>query len=67
MIVASQAFHGLAYVFFIIAGQMYAGAVAPEGTGGSMQALVFTAQKYRRSLARFYAHLVVSHPRPTVA
>jgi len=44
VIVASQAFHGLAYVFFIIAGQMYAGAVAPEGTGGSMQALVFTAQ-----------------------
>ena len=44
MIVVSQAFHGLAYVFFIIAGQMYAGAVAPEGTGGSMQALIFTAQ-----------------------
>ncbi len=44
VIVASQAFHGLAYVFFIIAGQMYAGAVAPEGAGGSMQALIFTAQ-----------------------
>ncbi len=44
VIVASQAFHGLAYVFFIIAGQMYAGAVAPEGTASSMQALVFTAQ-----------------------
>ena len=44
VIVASQAFHGLAYVFFIIAGQMYAGAVAPEGTAGSMQALIFTAQ-----------------------
>ncbi len=44
VIVVSQAFHGLAYVFFIIAGQMYAGAVAPEGTGGSMQALIFTAQ-----------------------
>jgi len=44
VIVGSQAFHGLAYVFFIIAGQMYAGAVAPEGTGGSMQALIFTAQ-----------------------
>ena len=42
VIVVSQAFHGLAYVFFIIAGQMYAGAVAPEGTGGSMQALIFT-------------------------
>jgi MFS family permease len=44
VIVGAQAFHGLAYVFFIIAGQMYAGAVAPEGTGGSMQALIFTAQ-----------------------
>jgi MFS family permease len=44
VIVASQAFHGLAYVFFIIAGQMFAGSVAPEGTGGSMQALIFTAQ-----------------------
>ncbi len=43
-IVVSQAFHGLAYVFFIIAGQMYAGKVAPEGTGGSMQALIFMAQ-----------------------
>ncbi len=44
VIVVSQAFHGLAYVFFIIAGQMYAGAVAPEGAGGSMQAFIFTAQ-----------------------
>jgi MFS family permease len=44
VIVLSQAFHGLAYVFFIIAGQTYAGAVAPEGTAGSMQALIFTAQ-----------------------
>lgn len=44
MIVGAQAFHGLAYVFFIIAGQMYAGAVAPEGAGSSMQALIFTAQ-----------------------
>ncbi len=44
VIVVSQAFHGLAYVFFIIAGQMYAGKVAPEGTAGSMQALIFTAQ-----------------------
>lgn len=44
VIVVSQAFHGLAYVLFIIAGQMFAGSVAPEGTGGSMQALIFTAQ-----------------------
>jgi len=43
-IVGSQAFHGLAYVFFIIAGQMFAGSVAPEGSLGSMQALIFTAQ-----------------------
>jgi MFS family permease len=43
-IVAGQAFHGLAYVFFIIAGQMFAGSVAPEGAGASMQALIFTAQ-----------------------
>jgi MFS family permease len=44
VIVVSQAFHGLAYVFFIIAGQQYAGAVAPAGAGGSMQAFIFTAQ-----------------------
>ncbi len=44
VLVGSQAFHGVAYVFFIIAGQMYAGAVAPEGTAGSMQAFIFTAQ-----------------------
>jgi hypothetical protein len=43
-IVASQSFHGLAYVFFMIAGQMFAGEVAPEGSLGSMQALIFTAQ-----------------------
>jgi predicted MFS family arabinose efflux permease len=43
-IAASQGFHGLAYAFFIIAGQMFAGSVAPEGAGGSMQALIFTAQ-----------------------
>ncbi|MEN6577097.1 MAG: MFS transporter [Phycisphaerales bacterium] len=44
VIAAGQAFHGLAYVFFIIAGQMFAGAVAPKGAEASMQALVFTAQ-----------------------
>ena len=43
-IVASQAFHGLAYVFFIIAGQMFAGAVAPKGAEASTQALAVTAQ-----------------------
>lgn len=44
VIAASQAFHGLAYVFFIIAGQTFADAVAPEGAKASMQALIFTAQ-----------------------
>jgi MFS family permease len=44
VIAGGQAFHGIAYVFFIIAGQMFAGAVAPEGAGASMQALIFTAQ-----------------------
>jgi len=44
LIVVSQSFHGLAYVFFIIAGQMFGAAEAPEGTGASVQALVITAQ-----------------------
>jgi MFS family permease len=44
LIVVAQSFHGLAYVFFIIAGQMFAGAVAPEGTAASTQALTITAQ-----------------------
>ena len=44
LIVGAQAFHGLAYVFFIIAGQMFAGSVAPKDAGASMQALIFTAQ-----------------------
>jgi MFS family permease len=43
-IVVAQAFHGLAYVFFIIAGQVFAGSVAPKGADASMQALIFTAQ-----------------------
>ncbi len=32
LIVASQSFHGLAYVFFIIAGQMFGAAIAPQGS-----------------------------------
>jgi MFS family permease len=44
LIVVTQAFHGLAYVFFIIVGQIFADSVAPEGAGASMQALIFTAQ-----------------------
>jgi NHS family xanthosine MFS transporter len=41
LLVVSQSFHGLAYVFFIIAGQMFG---AAQGSGASVQALVITAQ-----------------------
>jgi MFS family permease len=44
LLVVSQGFHGLAYVFFIIAGQVFAGAVAPKGAEASTQALTVTAQ-----------------------
>jgi MFS family permease len=44
LIVAGQSFHGLAYVFFIIAGQVFAGAVAPKGMDASTQALAIAAQ-----------------------
>ena len=44
LIVAAQAFHGLAYVFFIIAGQMFVAAVAPKEVLATMQALIFMAQ-----------------------
>jgi len=43
LIVPTQSLHGLAYVFFIIAGQIYANDVAPEEIRGSMQALYFAA------------------------
>jgi MFS family permease len=43
VIVVAQVFHGLAYVFFMIAGQMHANDVAPEGLGGSAQSLIFWA------------------------
>ncbi len=39
----AQALHGLAYVMFIIMGQVYAGKIAPEGLGGSVQGLIFAA------------------------
>ena len=42
-IVVAQALHGLAYVMFIIMGQVYAGKIAPEGLGGSVQGLIFAA------------------------
>jgi MFS family permease len=44
VIVLAQSFHGLAYVLFIIAGQMLAERLAAEGARASTQALVFTAQ-----------------------
>lgn len=40
VLVASQVFHGLAYVMFMIAGQMYVNAVAPAEIVGSAQALI---------------------------
>ncbi len=43
LIVASQSLHGFAYVFFIIAGQIYAETVAPKEIRSSIQALVFAA------------------------
>ena len=43
LIVVSQSFHGLAYVLFIIAGQLYANSVAPENIRASVQAMVFAA------------------------
>jgi len=44
VIVIAQAFHGLAYVFFIIAGQMFVGKVAPPDIVASTQAMIFMAQ-----------------------
>lgn len=43
LIIVSQPLHGLAYVFFIIVGQIYAASVAPEEIFKSMQALIFAA------------------------
>jgi nucleoside transporter len=42
LIVLSQTFHGLAYVFFMIVGQIFAGKVGPH-IPASMQALIFAA------------------------
>ena len=42
-LVVSQSFHGLAYVLFIIAGQLYANSVAPENIRALVQAMVFAA------------------------
>lgn len=43
LIVLVQAFHGLAYVFFMIGGQMFVGAMAPKAIGASAQSLIFIA------------------------
>jgi MFS family permease len=43
LVVAAQPLHGLAYVFFIIAGQIYAESVAGADIRSSVQALVFAA------------------------
>lgn len=43
LIVPAQALHGLAYVFFIIVGQIYAKSVASDKILSTMQALMFAA------------------------
>ena len=43
LIIVAQPLHGLAYVFFIIVGQIYAENVADEAIRSSMQALIFVA------------------------
>ncbi|OHB72080.1 MAG: hypothetical protein A2V70_20950 [Planctomycetes bacterium RBG_13_63_9] len=43
LIIVSQSLHGLAYVFFIIVGQIFANSVGPEEIRSSMQALIFAA------------------------
>ena len=43
LVIVSQSLHGLAYVFFIIAGQIFAESVAPDEIRSSMQALIFAA------------------------
>jgi MFS family permease len=42
-IILIQAFHGLAYVFFIIAGQVFVDELAPPAIRGSAQSLIFIA------------------------
>jgi nucleoside transporter len=43
LIVGSQMLHGIAYVMFMIVGQVFASQVAPEAIRSSMQALIFAA------------------------
>ncbi|HLA83799.1 MAG TPA: MFS transporter [Thermoguttaceae bacterium] len=44
LIIPVQAFHGFAYVFFIIAGQIYTGTIAPPEMAGSAQGMIFFVQ-----------------------
>lgn len=44
LIIPIQAFHGLAYVFLIIGGQVYTGTIAPKGMTGAAQGLIFFVQ-----------------------
>ena len=41
VVIGAQVLHGLAYVFFMIAGQIYVDSVAPDKIKGSAQALIF--------------------------
>jgi nucleoside transporter len=43
IIIACQPFHGLAYVLFVIVGQIFANTVASDEIRGSMQSLLFAA------------------------
>jgi len=43
LVVVSQSLHGLAYVFFIIVGQIFVKTVAPKEILSSMQGLIFAA------------------------
>jgi len=42
-IILIQAFHGLAYVFFMIGGQFFVGDMAPKEIGASAQSIIFIA------------------------
>ena len=42
-LVVVQAFHGLAYMFFLVGGQKFVGTVTPSAIGGSAQSLIFAA------------------------
>ncbi len=43
ILIFAQVLHGIAYVMFIIAAQIYASTIAPKEIAGSMQGLIFAA------------------------